>query len=249
MKLVRMTLNTILLFSTLTVFASSNEQSPSKEISIDSPPAISKGEIVYELPDSTIIVFQDKNNNYWFGSNGKGLYFYDGKNMIRLTTKDGLSDDRISKIEEDPSGNIYITTGSGISKFDGKSFSTLKPVTGIENTWKLESDDLWFKRQQDSGVVYRYDGKMREKDFPYEKKKGIGNPKDFNKDSAKDALTYFMSGTVESTGALWLVTFSAGVWQCKNETLTPYPIKSGEKTVTLFSIYKDRQGFSGLEPM
>ena len=36
-------------------------------------------------------------------------------------------------------------------------YTTLKPIAATE--WKKEPDDLWFVGVQDSGVVYRYDGR------------------------------------------------------------------------------------------
>lgn len=83
-----------------------------------------KGEIVSELGQRAMYVLQAKNNDYWFGSNDRGVYRYDGKTLVNFTTKDGLCSQRIRGVQEDKSGNIYFTTYEGISKFDGKSFTT-----------------------------------------------------------------------------------------------------------------------------
>jgi ligand-binding sensor domain-containing protein len=102
-------------------------------------------------------IYQDKKNNFWFGSWEDGLYRYDGKTIIHFTTKSGLPHNRIEEIKEDKSGNIYFNTSKGISKFDGQTFTTLY-VTDSNNQWKLEPNDLWFRQGWDSGFVYRYDG-------------------------------------------------------------------------------------------
>lgn len=86
---------------------------------------IAIGETVSELDKSIWIIFQDKNNHYWFGSNGKGLYRYDGKTILHFTTKDGLLNDSIRGIQEDKFGNVFITSLDGINKFDGQKFTTL----------------------------------------------------------------------------------------------------------------------------
>ncbi len=120
---------------------------------------ISIGNIVTEMNDSIMVVFQDKHDNYWFGGNGAGVYRYDGKTIVHFSTKDGLCGNRIWKIEEDKSGNLYFPSQQGcISKFDGQKFTTLSIVPKTDKDWKLEPDDLWFRSGQDSGVVYRYDG-------------------------------------------------------------------------------------------
>jgi ligand-binding sensor domain-containing protein len=116
------------------------------------------GDTVKKPGDSLWIVFQDKKNNYWFGSNGQGLYRYDGENTVRYTTKHGLSNDSIRNIQEDKTGNLYFTTRAGISKFDGQAFVTLKATEPghSKNEWKSGADDLWFQGEKGP---YRYDGK------------------------------------------------------------------------------------------
>lgn len=106
-----------------------------------------------------MIVYQDKKNIFWFGSWENGLYRYDGKTILHFTTKSGLPHNRIEEIKEDNSGNLFINTLNGISKFDGQRFTTLS-IAKYDNNWKLEPNDLWFKKAWDSSFVYRYDGKF-----------------------------------------------------------------------------------------
>ncbi|HVK15653.1 MAG TPA: two-component regulator propeller domain-containing protein, partial [Fimbriiglobus sp.] len=114
------------------------------------------GETVAGLDQAIFYIFQGKDNTYWFGSNERGVYRYDGKSLINFTTKDGLAGDRIRGIQEDMSGNVYVTTYEGISRFDGKAFTTLG--VSPRSDWKKEPGDLWFVGPPDTGVVYRYDG-------------------------------------------------------------------------------------------
>jgi hypothetical protein len=86
---------------------------------------VAKGEVVTELGESVMYVFQAKGGEYWFGSNDRGVYRFDGKSLVNFTTKDGLVSDRIRGIQEDKAGNVYFTTHEGLSKFDGQSFTTL----------------------------------------------------------------------------------------------------------------------------
>lgn len=115
------------------------------------------GDTVSKLGDHLWYVFQDKEDNYWFGSNGEGVYRYDGRTIVNFTTKDGLANDTVRQIQQDKDGDIFISTFGGISKFDGKAFTTLKPI--ISREWKLEPNDLWFyvlgKKYEGA---YRYNG-------------------------------------------------------------------------------------------
>jgi len=129
-----------------------------------------QGEVVHEISPSCWIVFQDKDNNHWFGSDGQGVCRYDGKNggtITRFTTKDGLCHDRIRGIQQHGlTGHILITTLEGVSKFDGRRFVTLpmlemKPprfgalADALDEGWALNADDLWMTG---TDGPRRYDG-------------------------------------------------------------------------------------------
>jgi ligand-binding sensor domain-containing protein len=157
-----MKLSTLLFLSIITVLTSCNGQNTSQVLNgtvNDKHLIITAGDTVKELGNNIMLVYQDKKNNYWFGSWEDGLYRYDGKTIHHFTTKSGLPHNRIEEIKEDKSGNIYVNTSKGISKFDGQNFTTLS-VTNSDNEWKLEPNDLWFKQAWESGFVFRYDGKF-----------------------------------------------------------------------------------------
>jgi ligand-binding sensor domain-containing protein len=103
-------------------------------------------------------IFQDKNGNYWIGTNGAGVYRYDTKILTQYTVKDGLVNNQVIHIQEDDLGNIWFGTGTfGISKFDGIRITTLankvKITNGTETDWKSRNNDLWFYA---GGGVFRY---------------------------------------------------------------------------------------------
>lgn len=114
---------------------------------------------VQELGERLWYVYEDKKGNYWYGSNGEGVYKYDGKTILNYTTKSGLTNDSIRQIQEDEKGNMFFSTLGGICKYDGKKMTPLKPIRTKE--WKLEQHDMWFcilGRRNEHGP-YRYDGK------------------------------------------------------------------------------------------
>ena len=114
---------------------------------------------VKELGNNIMLVYQDKQHNYWFGSWQDGLYKYDGKIILHYTTSTGFPNNRIDEIKEDDSGNIYFNTSSGILKYNGNTFTTLK-VSDLHSDWKLEPNDVWFKDGWNSGFIFRYDGHL-----------------------------------------------------------------------------------------
>lgn len=113
------------------------------------------GDTVSALGNNIMVVYQDRKNNYWFGSWEDGLFRFDGKTILHFTVKDGLPHNRIEEIKEDESGNLYFNTSQGISKFNGQLFITLPEIES--NEWKLQTGDVWFKGNKGP---YRYDGKV-----------------------------------------------------------------------------------------
>ena len=61
-----------------------------------SPTIISmKGDTVTDLSSNIMVIYQDKQDVYWFGSWETGAYRYDGKSLINYTTQPGLLNNRI----------------------------------------------------------------------------------------------------------------------------------------------------------
>jgi ligand-binding sensor domain-containing protein len=46
-------------------------------------------------------MYQDKKGNYWFGTNGNGIFKYKNDKFIHLTTNNGLTDNNTADILED----------------------------------------------------------------------------------------------------------------------------------------------------
>ncbi len=71
---------------------------------------------------------QDKEDNIWFGTNGEGLFYYDGKTFTNFTQKDGLDNNIVYSILGDSAGNIWVGTQTGLNRYNGKNFTNI-PIT------------------------------------------------------------------------------------------------------------------------
>lgn len=148
-------LNSLFLFFTLTVFTCCQGQV--KQVN-PIPEHSGIGQVVAELDKRIWVIFQDSRNHYWFGSNGNGVYCYNGKNLKQFTTRDGLYSNQIRGIQEDKAGQLYFETPNGINQFNGKAFIALRPALSPFSEWKLQPGDLWFKGNGAAPGVFRYDG-------------------------------------------------------------------------------------------
>jgi len=216
-----MKLNTIIIFSILTILTSCNSQnalSVSNSSRNEQDSSITIGDTVSELDNSIWIIFQDKNNHYWFGSDGQGVYRYDGKTILHYSTKDGLLNNRIRGIQEDKLGNIFITSLDGINKFDGQKFTTLPVIEN--NEWELDPNDLWFSILGNTGKngPYRYDGKsLYHLKFPkhhMEDEFYINNPNPPY--SPYEVYTIYK----DNKGNIWFGTSSFGICRFDGESLS-----------------------------
>ena len=72
------------------------------------------GVLVSELGKSAIYVLQAKNNDYWFGSNDRGAYRYDGMSFEWLTDKI-LTEAPVRSIFEDKKGNFWFSYSGEVS--------------------------------------------------------------------------------------------------------------------------------------
>ncbi|MCO6476385.1 MAG: hypothetical protein J5I94_07180 [Phaeodactylibacter sp.] len=124
------------------------------------------GRAVAELGPKANLIFQDRHDNYWFGSKDKGVYRYDGKGLLLFTSEDGLCGWPVLSAQEDRAGNIYFDTPDGVCRFDGRQFTTLE-VTERDGEWTSAPDDLWFRMGWNSNGPYRFDGKkLHHLEFP-----------------------------------------------------------------------------------
>ena len=216
----------------------------------DQGSATAIGHPVAELDKPVFSVFQAKNGTYWFGSNGQGLYRYDGRTITQFTTQDGVCSDWVRGIQEDKSGNLYICAGNDVCKFDGRTFSTLLPE-GDGTAWRLDPDDLWFSAGQDTGAVYRYDGEtLHLLKFPrtppgdefYAQFPRSQFPN--MKFSPYDVYTIFK----DSRGNVWFGTGGLGVCRYDGKSFAWIPVAElgfdivGDASFGVRSIVEDKEG-------
>jgi ligand-binding sensor domain-containing protein len=246
-----MTINTIKIV--LLIFVSSNILSCNGQVNSEQKQAETKileiGSSVSEIDNRIWKIFQDTKGNYWFGSNGNGIYQFDQKILKQFTTIDGLAHNQIRGIQEDKIGNLYFETSNGISKYDGQKFTTLTAIKSPNNEWKLEPNDLWFG--YDANDLYRFDGKfLYELELPRKDlKKAFGIEPEGVPFDANNKNTYAVYGiNKDKEGNLWIGTVTAGAYRYDGKSLLWF----GEKELSTLpdgrvpgvrSMIQDKDGY------
>lgn len=213
MTLIKMTVNSIILFSILTVFTSCNGQNQKiAKNKTDQTVSINIGDTVSDLGKNIDCVFQDKNDNYWFASNGDGVYKYNGKTLIHITEKDGLLSNYVLTIQQDINGNLWFTTRDGICQFDGTKFTVYTDI--IKNSpfgkLKYSKGGLFFGHL--NGVCF-YDGTSFT-NFTIHPDNYKPSPSDMNRPYS------IYSTLVDKDGNVWFGTQSQGVCRYDGKTFT-----------------------------
>jgi len=220
---------------------SESKQAEIKSVEISKP--------VSELDNQIWEVFQDSKGNYWFGSNGNGIYKFDGKTIIQFTTKDGLIHNQIRGIQEDKQGILYIETPNGISKYNGTDFTTLQPVKSSKNEWKLEPNDLWFG--YNANDLYRFDGtSLYELKLPRQDlRKAFGIETEGVPFEGNNNSPYAVFGVnKDKDGNIWFGTATAGAFRYDGDSILWF----GEKELSTLpdgrvpgvrSMIQDKDGY------
>lgn len=191
-----------------------------------------------EIDKNIRSIFQDKNGNYWFGTNGAGVYRYDGTTLIQLTEKEGLSNNQVQSIQEDKFGNIWFGTGLfRVSRFDGQTFTTLinHLNNGSDNNWKIEPDDLWFYA---GGGVFRYSNNSLKYLPLAETDHKSGNSQNSPFNLSPYAVYSILK---DKKGNLWFGTHAKGVCRYDGKSFTWFTEK-GLSGPAVLSLFEDSKG-------
>jgi len=89
------------------------------------------------LPDSTKVksLLFDKDNNMWVGTNGQGLYCFQGNNVTHYSMENGLTHNYIHTLFQDNRSIIWIGTGAGVNYIDRGKIGNYWHVEGFCNDY------------------------------------------------------------------------------------------------------------------
>ncbi len=132
-----------------------------KNIHIPKPKVKTLDPIYYENRITSIV--EDKQGNFWLGTDGYGICKYDGESFTSYTKANGLPDNTISELMIDANQNLWIGSyWGGLSMFNGEKlthFTKEGEIKGVEISALYEdpNDAIWIGVENNG--VYKYNGK------------------------------------------------------------------------------------------
>jgi ligand-binding sensor domain-containing protein len=183
-------------------------------------------------------MYQDRNGNYWFGTNGDGIIRYDGRTLEKITIAGLLPNFRVFEIVEDREGNIWFGTSEGLLKYDGLKFETFSLKEGLMHVnaeiWGLTIDkrgNIWVGS---TGGVSKFDG-MKFIPFSLPESK-VENAKPM----LSDKLVFKI--IEDKNGNMWFATDGNGIFKYGNGEFFHLTTKNGLTDNNVADIFEDKQG-------
>lgn len=181
-------------------------------------------------------IHQDRNGNYWFGTNGDGIIRYDGKTLEKMSIAGISPYFRVLEIVEDKSGNLWFGTSEGLIKYNGQQFTPISTTDGLQNeeTWGLTIDQnnrIWVGTTE--GVRY-YNG---ERFVPF-------SLPDSRVENARPMLSENLVFKIveDRNGTMWFATDGNGIFQYRNGEFVHLTARNELTDNHVADILEDRQG-------
>ena len=185
-------------------------------------------------------IFQDKNGNFWFGTNNYGVAHFNGDSISYFSVEQGFEGGQITGITEDLEKNIWFATDRGVVKYDwsttenGEKLFINHPVEKYLRTrcWSILSDskgNIWAGTEEG---VFHFNGRnWKSFELPYSEKQGS---------LGLLTRTRIFSISEDNTGNIWFGTDGNGAIKYNGKSFIQYTVKDGLADKSVFRIMEDR---------
>lgn len=178
-------------------------------------------------------MLHDSRGNYWFATNGEGVFRYDGLTIVQFTEKDGLNSRYVWKMQEDLHGHLWFTTPGGISRYDGTKFTdvTYSVEHAFASPLTITRGGVFLTHR--NGICF-YNGTAYANI--------VIQPSTYKPPTNNAARPYSVYTTfMDRQGAVWFGTQSAGVCRYEGGRTTFIHDKALD-SAAVRAIYQDRSG-------
>jgi ligand-binding sensor domain-containing protein len=207
-------------------------------------------------------IYQDKKNVFWFGTGERGLCRFDGGSFRYYGKEDGLQDNQVNAIAEDSQGNLWVATNNGLSRYDGKTFETIKSLENerVSSILVDKQGTVWVATDKGFGPVEQNDFRrifgLDAVTSIYQTSEGkilIGTEKiGVFKFDIRNSTSLFPNDRnlpknitkiiQDKNGTLWIGTINSGLWAYKGQKLTQFTTESGIGNNEVWTVFEDKKG-------
>jgi ligand-binding sensor domain-containing protein/signal transduction histidine kinase len=173
-------------------------------------------------------VFRDRSGALWVGTDGDGIIRMNGKHLLWLTMKNGLTNNFIRAILQSRDGSMWIATDEGLSHWSPGGFTNYRMSDGLSyfSTRALLEDrngDLWVGT--DRGLNRIHAGTIVH-------------------DAATDGLNQRKVWSIheDPDGGLWFGTRDDGLYRWKQGKLTHFTTDQGLASNSIYQVIEDAKG-------
>ena len=215
-------------------------------------------------------IYSDNEGNLWVGTDGEGLSLLRDGKFLSYTMHDGVIDDFVFSIHEDPSRSVWMATRKGVSKLkDGQLTSyTSEDGLAMDFVTSVESradSSVWFGTYG-GGLSQYKNGKFStftvENGLPdngvfalfldSDDKLWVGTgggiviyDGGFNRTiTQEDGLSSDLITVIgeSGNGSMWVGTYNAGLNLIKGDVIIPFTEEDGLSSNSILSLYTDDEG-------
>ena len=181
-------------------------------------------------------IFQDRDGNLWFGTNGEGVCRYDGSGLTFFDQFDGFGGQAVRGIVQDEHGAMWFATNLGVCRYRDGEFTNYWMADGLSDSrvWSLMLDRsgvLWAGTHE--GVCW-FDGESFQP-FPLPRVE-VESP------ASRFSPKVVFAMHEDHDGAIWFGTDGEGVHRYDGDSFTSYTTADGLAGDVVRAIEVDRLG-------
>ncbi|MCA9285839.1 MAG: hypothetical protein KDA22_11520 [Phycisphaerales bacterium] len=181
-------------------------------------------------------VYQDRDGNYWFGTNSDGVCRYDGASLTYFSVEQGFAGQAVRGILQDERGAMWFATNGGVSRYESGAFTNFTVAHGLSDNevWSIMRDRsgaIWVGTH---GGVCRFDGESFVP-FPLPRVE-VDDP------TSRFTPKVVFAMLEDQDGNLWFGTDGEGVCKYDGKSFTSYTTRDGLAGNLVRSICGDRRG-------
>ena len=171
-------------------------------------------------------LLRDRERNLWVGTDGEGLFKHTPAPFTHFTPADGLAGSLVWDVTEGPQGDLWMATRTGLSRYDGTSFTPVQGPDGPidQSVFALQQtqDGLWVSMRQ---KLLFYDGSSF---------------------TAYETVEDEHVGTVhrivqDASGTVWFATLQSGLLRYDGSGLKRYTTEDGLSSNRISALAVDAQ--------